>query len=280
MVLTMTAGASLMIWMARTITDHGICNGIGVLIMTNSLARLGHKLLPLNNKYIEVEYKPQIILATIVLTFALMSLAIIIQQAYADIDNKPPDAGNNVGGQIHVSTVLRLRLDYGGYMAMSIGGIVASIPFIPLYVMWDITTLFNFRSSPVVVVAIAIITAFGWFIANYYIFSIRPENKTFIAGFRPGYIGAKKIRSLDLGMLMLGTFLALVCLLLVELYNFTPPLYNLFDISAILFSVAVILDSIRRLDRIVESKGGEGLFKAMGMVGLSKTDSWLSRMPW
>jgi len=258
--LTMTAGTMFLIWLGELITEHGIGNGISLIIFAGIIARLPSLI---GQSIVTGDYTLLILLAV---AGSLMVAAIIFMQEgqrripvqYA----KRVIRGNTTDGQ---SSVIPLRVNSAGMIPLIFAlSIVYTPAIVASYVslttnrgvrdgaLW-VERVFSQTSALYWLIYFVLVLLFTYFYTDIAFQQQKlPENLQKYGGFIPGYRPGKQTSDylryvLNRITLAGATFLGLVAILpwFAQLVttNQNLPLSS----TALLIVVAVVLDTMKQL---------------------------------
>lgn len=272
-VLTLTAGTAFIMWLGEKITEHGIGNGISLIIFAGIIAAMPGGTVKVINNLIHGEMNVVTLILLLAVMIAVVGAIVFIQQGQRRI--RIQYAKRIVGRKVYggQSTHLPIRVNTAGVIpvifASSIimfpqtiltfvggkGGIVESVakallPGQPAYIALDV-----------------ILIVFFTYFYTAVIFNPQDlaENfkkmGAFIPGIRPGKNTAQYIdRILTRVTLVGGLFLAAVDVLPTVLINFMKvPFY--FGGTGLLIVVGVALDTMRQVESHLLMRHYDGFMK-------------------
>jgi len=278
-VLTLTAGTALLMWLSDKITEHGIGNGVSVIIFVGIVSSAPSALVSL------AEYSAQgignflIVIALVIAFIILLAGVVYVQQAERRI---PVNYAKKVvgrkmyGGQ---NTHIPLKVAMAGVMpvifAMSFMMIPATI--IQLVTKGDATGFWGVvlkicsasTESIWYLVAYAVIymVLIIMFTFVYTMFTVNPvemsnqlkQNGGFIPGIRAGKNTAEYINKVLKNITWAGAvFLALVAVLPVVCQAAMPGLAISFGGTSILIVVSVALETLKVIESQMVSRHYDG----------------------
>jgi len=278
-VLTLTAGTALLMWLSDKITEHGIGNGVSVIIFVGIVSSAPSALVSL------AEYSAQgignflIVIALVIAFIILLAGVVYVQQAERRI---PVNYAKKVvgrkmyGGQ---NTHIPLKVAMAGVMpvifAMSFMMIPATI--IQLVTKGDATGFWGVvlkicsasTESIWYLVAYAVIymVLIIMFTFVYTMFTVNPvemsnqlkQNGGFIPGIRAGKNTAEYINKVLKNITWAGGFfLAIVAVLPVALQGAMPGLTISFGGTSILIVVSVAIELLKTLESQMVSRHYDG----------------------
>lgn len=251
------AGASIIMWLAEKINDHGIGNGISIILFVNIAASFPTMITTAwNNGLIVTAFFVIVTLAMIVFVVHVTNAERRLPVQYA----KRQVGRKMYGGQ---STFLPIKLNMSGVMPIIFASSIASIPttiaaIIPPKdgsVWYNIVNFFSFRSPIYMVIYFILIIAFSYF---YLAISFNPvevannlkKNGGFIMGIRPGKPTTDYITKILGRITLIGAiFLGLVACLPMVLGMVSDKLTNLaFGGSSLLILVSVVIETTREIE--------------------------------
>jgi preprotein translocase subunit SecY len=263
-------GAMLIMWLGELITQHGVGNGMSLIIFANIMSRLPQAI------FSSVEYNSNGVLLTILIL--LVILCVIPPIIYVErgqrripIQYAKRVVGRRImGGQ---TTYLPIKVNTAGVIPIIFASSLLYIPaqiavFFP-NVGW-IQTFANAVSAGWLnwVISLLLIIFFAYF---YTAMVFNPEDTAdnlkkqggFIPGVRPGEATAKYIKDILNRITLPGAiFLAAVAILPSILFYFTDnTLIQAFGGTSILIMVGVALDTMSKVESQLKMHDYEGFFK-------------------
>ena len=272
-VITLTAGTTLIMWLGELINIHGIGNGISLIIFANIVSRMPGQLISL----FRLRGTNYFFLAL----FALLSIGIImaiimIQQGERKIPVQYAKrvVGRKVfGGQ---STYLPLRVNQSGVMPIILAIAILLFPatiaqFIPNRWIQSFADALSPSAqgniNPIYAISYTmLIIIFAYF---YTAITFNPIDTAdnlrryggFIPGIRPGKNTADYLTNVLNRITLPGAvFLAIVALLPEVLINYLQIPFR-FGGTSMLISVGVALDTMRQLESQLTMRDYEGFLK-------------------
>lgn len=159
-IFAMTAGSAFLMWTGERITEHGVGNGISVVLLFNIISSLPQDFNVLYEKFIKSQslaaYKVMYSLIIIAVFIGLIALAVILQDARRDI---PVQYASRIAGRTSVSngaSVIPLKVNTSGVIPVIFASSVMSLPLIILQFM-DVP-----RTNPMYFVA-TFLNSGSWF---------------------------------------------------------------------------------------------------------------------
>jgi preprotein translocase subunit SecY len=269
-VVTMLAGAILIMWLGEVITQRGIGNGMSLIIFANIMAGIPRSLI---SSVATSDMGTLLSILVILITVAVIPLIVYLErgQRRIPVQYAKRVVGRRVmGGQ---ATYLPIKVNTAGVVPIIFASAILYFPaqiavFFP-DVDW-MQAFGNAVSSGWInwVLSVALIVFFAYF---YTSMIFNPEEtadnlrKTggFIPGVRPGSATAAYIKStLDHITLPGALAMAVIAVVPTMLFTFTQnSLIQSFGGTSVLIMVGVALDTISQLESQLKMHNYEGIFK-------------------
>ena len=272
-VITLTAGTTLIMWLGELINIHGIGNGISLIIFANIVSRMPGQVISL----FRLQGTNYFFLAIfLILTIGIIMAIIMIQQGERKIPVQYAKrvVGRKVfGGQ---STYLPLRVNQSGVMPIILAIAILLFPatiaqFIPNRWIQSFADALSPSAqgniNPIYAISYTIlIIIFAYF---YTAITFNPIDTAdnlrryggFIPGIRPGRNTADYLTNVLNRITLPGAvFLAIVALLPEVLINYLQIPFR-FGGTSILITVGVALDTMRQLESQLTMRDYEGFLK-------------------
>ena len=254
-VLALTAGSCIVMWMGEQITEHGIGNGISMILFANILAGLPtmfRKLVLFTNWW-----------QTILVALGLLALVVLIvfindAERRIPIQYAKRVVGRKVyGGQ---STNLPIKVAMSGVMPVIFAQTIAMIPttiytFTRMEHGWWYNNVWNPGSWVYALVYTLLIFFFSWFYSQIQYDPVEISNNLkknggFIPGFRPGKPTGDFIKKVISKIVIFGAvYLAVVALLPMVAGMALPAVSSLaIGGTSIIIVVSVALETVKALE--------------------------------
>ena len=268
-VLTMLAGAILIMWMGEVITQRGIGNGMSLIIFANIMAGLPTSIIQ------SLQTSSNGIILTVlvvVVILAVVPFIVFIErgQRRIPVQYAKRVVGRRImGGQ---ATYLPIKVNTAGVIPIIFASAILYFPaqlavFFPT-VGW-MTAFANAVSTGWLnwVLSVGLIVAFAYFYTSM-VFNPDETADTlrkqggFIPGVRPGAATAAHIKNVLNHITLPGSlFLAIIAVVPSILFTFTSnSLIQAFGGTSILIMVGVALDTISQLESQLKTTNYESLF--------------------
>lgn len=263
-VLCYSAGAALIMWLAEKINDHGIGNGISIILFANIVATGASSVISLVNYALSDAWNLVIIEVIGFAALAMITFVVYItnSERRLPVQYAKKVVGRKMyGGQ---STTLPIKLNMSGVMPIIFANSIVALPStIEMIVtpkkggFWE--KFFDFFAYDSVVYAILFFILIILFAYFYILISFNPievannlkKNGGFIPGIRPGkptsdYITKVLNRITLIGALFLGIIAVVPLIVNIILNNQLGSIA--FGGSSLLIVVGVILETAREIE--------------------------------
>ena len=249
------AGASIIMWLAEKINDHGIGNGISIILFVNIAASFPSMFsTALTNGYL-------IFALFVVITLVMVVFVVHVTNAERrlPVQYAKRQVGRKMyGGQ---STFLPIKLNMSGVMPIIFASSIAAIPMTIASIIPNsgfarfVSSYFSMSSVPYMIIYFVLIIAFSYF---YLAISFNPvevsnnlkKNGGFIMGIRPGKPTTDYITKILGRVTLIGAiFLGIVACLPMLLSMFNQKMSGLaFGGSSLLILVSVVIETTREIE--------------------------------
>ncbi|MBQ6431948.1 MAG: preprotein translocase subunit SecY [Oscillospiraceae bacterium] len=256
-ILSFTAGATLVMWLGDQITQYGIGNGISMILFANIIARIpGGIIMPMINMLWEKWYW---VLALIVAMLAIIVFIIFVSQAERRIPVQYAKrvVGRKVyGGQ---NTHLPIKVNMSGVLPIIFAQSIASLPaticaFIGVKSGWWYDNVFSSTSVIYVIIYLLLIIGFSYFYATVQYNPVEVANNLkknggFIPGFRPGRPTSDFIHKVINKITLFGAiYLGIVAVLPVLLGAVMGDTRFSFGGTSVIIVVSVALETVAAIE--------------------------------
>lgn len=267
-VVTLVAGTTLIMWFAELITEHGIGNGMSILITINIISRL-----PIAAVQTAQVANPLVVTVTAIIVVLVIAAIVATEKGQRKIPVQYAKrvVGRKVyGGQ---ATYIPLKINQSGVIPIIFASALLQFPLILSQFFpnsaWATSLSAAFRStSPWYMVVYALlILVFAYF---YTAVSFNPidisENIQkyggFVPGVRPGRPTAQYLDSILTRLTLPGAiFLALIAIIpTIIMSTMNVPFFQQFGGISILITVSVMLETMRQLESQLVMRNYEGFF--------------------
>ncbi len=277
LVIVYTAGSALTMWLGERITDHGVSNGISLMIFAGILSTAGTAILSVFGEIFGGNVNAIWNLAIFIVAAVVIFAAIV---TVTDAERKVPvqyakqvKGRKMYGGQ---STHIPIKVNSSGVMPLIFSFSILSLPDLILNLIgkgtenWWSTNM-GTGTWPYMVVLCVLILFFSYF---YNQIQFNPDdisksiqgNGGFIPGIRPGKPTADYLKKVSNRITLFGAiFLALVALVptvtFKAIFGDASPLVNVFSATGLLIIVSVALEFEQALQSQIMMKNYKGFLK-------------------
>jgi preprotein translocase subunit SecY len=271
-VLILTAGSTLLMWIGEAVTEHGIGNGISLLIFAGIVSRLPAGL----NKVVSYLQAGTIsvfnLVALVVLGLVVIAAIVFVTEGARRV---PVQYAKRVvgrrmyGGQ---STHIPIKVNVAGVIPVIFAVSLLTLPIsLTNFVHWKwveaLAAFLNFNSLPYELIYAALIIAFTFFYTGIV---FNPDDVAdnirkyggFIPGYRPGKPTAQYLERILMRVTVVGAiFLAAVCVLPIVFAGATniPNIY--FGGTSLLIVVGVALDTMKQIEAHLLMRNYQGFMR-------------------
>lgn len=274
-VVTVTAGSLCVMWMGEELSDHGIGNGISLLIFAGIVSRIPEAIVQSVNMVRTGSMNIFALVFALVLMVLVVAGCVLLQegQRRLPVQYAKRVVGNKIyGGQ---STFIPLKVNQAGVIPIIFASSVLIFPFtIANYFSGSIARFFQVLFAPgsigYTVFYVALIVFFAYFYTAVVFNPTDISNNMkkyggFILGIRPGQPTADYIEKV-MSRITLGgaVFLAVVALI----PNFMSTVIGVsgfyFGGTAVLIVVGVALDTVHQIEAQLLMRHYDGILKRSG----------------
>ena len=253
-ILAFAAGSTVVMWLGEQITEHGIGNGISMILFANIISRLPGM----------VSTTISMVWWEIILVVVGMAALIVLIVLVNDAERRIPVqyAKRVVGRKIYggQNTNLPIKVSMTGVMPVIFAQSIASLPaticaFIGVNDGWWYKNVFDSSSWIYAVCYFLLIFFFSWFYASIQYDPVEISNNLkknggFIPGFRPGKPTADFIKKVINKIVVFGAvYLGIVALLPIVAGNLLSDIKNLaIGGTSVIIVVSVALETVKALE--------------------------------
>ncbi len=255
-ILAFTAGSSVVMWLGEQITEHGIGNGISMILFANIIASFPSMIGTLTSGLFQ--WWVGVIIAVVVLLLVIFIVFINDAERRIPIQYAKRVVGRKVyGGQ---STNLPIKVSMSGVMPVIFAQSIVSIPaticaFIGVKDGWWYENVFSSTGWIYCVLYGLLIFFFSWFYSTIQYDPVEISNNLkknggFIPGFRPGKPTSDFIHKVINKILIFGAVYLSVVALLPMIGNIILPTAQYLAIggTSIIIVVGVALETVKALE--------------------------------
>ena len=268
-VITMTAGTALVMWLGELVTSRGVGNGMSLLMFTSIAARL-----PAEGSGILQAAGGVVFTLVLLLGLAIVVFVVFVEQAQRRIPVQY--AKRMVGRRMYggTSTYIPMKVNQAGVVPVIFASSLLQIPQL-LSTFWTNKTFQDFEqrflaqgNHPLYLALYAgLIIFFTYF---YVAITFNPVEVSdnmkkyggFIPGIRPGRPTAEYLeRVLNRITLPGSLFLGIICVLPLALLNLTKNQQFPFAGTSVLIMVGVGLETVKQIESQLQQRNYEGFLR-------------------
>ncbi|MDO5563513.1 MAG: preprotein translocase subunit SecY [Synergistaceae bacterium] len=275
--LTLTTGAVAVMWLGEVMSDHGIGNGISLLIFAGIVVRIPEAIVRTVSLVRLGEMNVLVMLLAVAIMVAVVAGCVMLQegQRRLPVQYAKRMVGNKMyGGQ---SSFIPLRVNTAGVIPIIFASSVLLFPYTIAGLFQGgaaqaIQKAFSPSSPVYVTLYVAMIIFFSYF---YTAVVFKPEdisdnmkNGGFILGIRPGKPTCDYIEKV-MGRITLGGSIALAVIAVVPTIMTGLMSINTFYFggTAVIIVVGVALDTVHQIEGQLLMRHYEGILKRRGKSG-------------
>ena len=261
-ILTLTSGSALIMWLGEQVTEHGIGNGISIILFASIISRLPHSIITTIGNVINKQLSWWVAVLMYIGAILIVVLIVFVNDAERRI---PVQYAKRVvgrkmyGGQ---STHLPMKVNMSGVMPVIFAQSIASIPAtIAAFTgaksdSWFMR-LFDTSSITYAIIYFLLILFFAYFYSTIQFNPIEVANNLkknggYIPGFRPGKPTSEFIQKVLNKITLFGAiYLGIIAVtpILISHFSSTASLTGLsLGGTSIIIVVGVALETIRALE--------------------------------
>lgn len=271
-VITITTGSLVVMWLGEEVSDHGIGNGISLLIFAGIVARIPEAIVRTWDLLQLGEINLLVLALAAIVMVVVVAGCVLLQegQRRLPVQYAKRVVGNKMyGGQ---STFIPLKVNQAGVIPIIFASSVLLFPYTILrFFSGDLATQVQNMLSPgspvYMVIYVALIIFFAYFYTAVVFDPVDTANNMkkyggFILGIRPGKPTAEYIEKV-MSRITLGgaVFLAGVALLPTLMTQLMGITTFYFGGTAVLIVVGVALDTVHQIEAQLLMRHYEGILK-------------------
>jgi len=277
-VVTVTTGAVAVMWLGEELSDHGIGNGISLLIFAGIVARIPEAMVRTWKMMTMGEVNAFVMILALLLILVVVAGCIMLQegQRRLPVQYAKRVVGNKMyGGQ---STFIPLRVNQAGVIPIIFASSVLMFPYtIARFFSGDIAAFMQRILAPgsilYMILYIALIIFFSYFYTAVVFNPADIANNMkkyggFILGIRPGRPTSDFIERVMSRITLGGSiFLAVIALIPTLMTQIMGVTSFYFGGTAVLIVVGVALDTVHQIEGQLLMRHYEGILKRRDKTG-------------
>ncbi len=258
-ILTFTAGSAAVMWLGEQITEHGIGNGISMILFANIISRFPSMAGTIFSMFNAKTWWLGILVILGVAALVLLIIFVNDAERRIPVQYAKRVVGRKVyGGQ---NTNLPIKVAMTGVMPIIFAQSIASLPA-TIYAFagwkqdtWMFTNIWSSESWTYAAVYFLLIFFFSWFYATIQYDPVEISNNLkknggFVPGFRPGKPTADFIKKVINKIVIFGAvYLGIVALLPIIAGNLADSVkYLAIGGTSVIIVVSVALETVKALE--------------------------------
>ncbi|MDO5539657.1 MAG: preprotein translocase subunit SecY [Eubacteriales bacterium] len=282
-VASMTAGSAFLMWVGEQITEHGVGNGISIVLVINILSRIPSDLASLYDTFIKGNTLAKGVLAAVII-LAVIAVTIVLVIMLSDATRRIPvqyakkmQGRKMVGGQ---STFIPLKVNTAGVIPVIFASSLLSIPQMiasfmkvsadgiggKIIAVLSQNNWFN-PSRPVysigVILYILMIIGFAYFYTSITFNPIEVADNMkkqggFIPGIRPGKPTSDYLNKILNYIVFIGAIGLTIVVLIPIFFNGVFGAYVSFGGTSIIIIVGVVLETLKQIESQIVVRNYKG----------------------
>ncbi|NOX24645.1 MAG: preprotein translocase subunit SecY [Deltaproteobacteria bacterium] len=275
-IITLTAGTSFLMWIGEQMTEHGVGNGISLIIFAGIVARMPSAIV----NTIKMASAGEMALIMIPILLVMMAAVVWVIVYFETAQRRIPIqyAKRMVGRQMYGGqrSHLPLKINMSGVIPPIFASSIMMFPatiggFIKIDWVQRVSSLLAWGSPLHTVLYVAMIVFFCFF---YTAVTFNPvdvaenlkKNGGFVPGIRPGKKTAEFIDKVTVRLTFIGAiYVSLVCVLpTILISKLNVPFY--FGGTALLIVVQVAIDTVSQIESYTVMRNYDGFLKS-GKIG-------------
>ncbi len=272
-----SAGAAIIMWLAEKINEHGIGNGISIILFANIISVFPAQIYAAITQLFS-DFKVSTLISFVVVVLVVAALFIfIVHMSNAERRVPVQYAKRQVGRRMYggQSTYLPLKLNMTGVMPIIFASSIVSLPTTIALIfppkggsIWEkITSVFSYNSPVYAVLFFVLIIAFAYF---YISISFNPievannlkKNGGSITGIRPGKPTTDYLTKILGKITLIGAiFLGIIATLPLVISMATSWSSLAFGGSSIIIIVGVVVETAREIETQMQMRHYKGFLE-------------------
>ena len=263
-ILTLTSGSALVMWLGEQVTEFGIGNGISIILFANIISRLPVSIITTVQNIINGSLKWWAALLVYIGAIVLIVLIVFVNDAERRIPVQY--AKRVVGRKIYggQSTHLPMKVNMSGVLPVIFAQSIASIPATiaaftgkTTETSW-VLRVFDTSSITYAIIYFLLIIFFAYFYSTIQFNPIEVANNLkknggYIPGYRPGKPTSEFIQNVLNRITLFGAiYLGIIAVVPILISHFSSSITSLTGLSmggtSIIIAVGVALETVRALE--------------------------------
>ena len=274
-IITVTAGSMLMVWLGEKITQHGVGNGISLLIFAGIVARIPSACYTMATSIAHGLMNPVSIIVVVIMFFFVVALVVYEEKGQRKI---PVQYARRVVGRKMYgsqSSFIPFKINPSGVIPVIFASTLLSFPLQLGYnssIGWlrAVADFLNPQGAPYLIIYTLLIIAFAFFYTQVTLNPIEMaknirDNGGSIPGVRNEKLEeylTKVLNRIVLPGAIFLAFIALIPTLIQMFFSFPSNVAMLFGGTSLIILVGVDLETMRQLDGMMKMHHHDGFVDA------------------
>lgn len=273
-VVTMTSGSAMLMWIGERITEHGIGNGISMVLLFNILSSIPNDMLTLFERFLSGKSVAVGTVSLIIIVAVIMAMVVFVIFLQDGIRKIPVQYSKKMQGRRMVggeSSSIPLRVNTAGVIPVIFASSLMSFPIVIAQffnvdyatfggkILMLLNSSYWFRAemplySIGVVIYVAMIILFAYFYTSITFNPLEIANNMkkaggFIPGIRPGKPTSDYLNNILNYIVFIGACgLTVVCLIPIIISGVFTVSRMSFGGTSLIIIVGVILESLKQIE--------------------------------
>ena len=288
-VVALTAGSAFLMWVGEQITEHGVGNGISVVLTINIISRLPQDLKSLFEKFVQGKPPATAILAAVIIIavfIGMVILVIILNDAVRSIPvqyAKKMQGRRNIGG---ASSNIPLKVNTSGVIPIIFAQSILTLPIIisqfvasdKLNGVWgEILKYFNtnkwcipsraeFKYTAGMIVYIAMVIFFAYFYTSITFNPLMVSDNLkrqggFIPGIRPGKPTSDYLNKVLNYIVFIGAIGLIIICILPYIFNGVFGADVATTGTSLIIIVSVVIETVKQIESMMLVRNYKGFLE-------------------
>ncbi len=272
--LIITAGSSLLIWLADEVTNKGIGNGMSLIIMAGIVQALPGMFITAFNDLVLAGNFSTLAGTSLFILFVIVYVLIIVGVIFIETAQRriPIQYSNRTSSSYNAEqSYIPIKLNSAGVMPVIFASAFVGIPSLVAQVVNNeafknfVNNYINYTSLTGFILYVVLIFAFGYV---YTLMELNPEemsenldkNRSYIPGVKPGEKTAAYLKSVITKLTVVGSLFLIVLAALPILMSKIPHLSSTVTLggTGLLIVVGVALETYKQLESSIVSRSYKG----------------------
>ncbi|MBQ8007050.1 MAG: preprotein translocase subunit SecY [Lachnospiraceae bacterium] len=287
-IVALTAGSAFLMWVGEQITEHGVGNGISVVLTINIISRLPQDLKGLYDQFIKGKAPATAILAAVIIIaifIAMVVLVIILNDAVRNIPvqyAKKMQGRRNVGGAssniplkvntsgvipiIFAQSILTLPIIITQFVGNNVNGVWAEILKYFNSNKWCVPTRSDFKYTAGMLLYIAMVIFFAYFYTSITFNPLMVSDNLkrqggFIPGIRPGKPTSDYLNKVLNYIVFIGAIGLIIVCILPYIFSGVFGADVATTGTSLIIIVSVVIETVKQIESMMLVRNYKGFLE-------------------